>query len=242
MKKLTILTGGMMLAVAATGFAASSAPYKTDSQKLGYTLGYDMGKGLKKQGVSIDSAALQAGFNDGSVGSKAKMSKDDMKSAIGKYRTHLLAQLKKEHAKEMAKMEADAKTNAAKSKAYLAKVSKESGVKKLTDGVYYKVLKKGTGAVPTKSDVVTVNYKGTLMNGKVFDSSYKRHKPATFPVSAVIAGWTDALTHMPVGSTWMLYIAPSKAYGKMAPPEIGPSQALTFKVDLIKINKPAKKS
>lgn len=231
-----------MLATAATGFAATSTTYKSDSQKLGYTLGYDMGKGLTKQGVTINSTALSAGFRAGTAGTTPALSKTEMKAAISKYRNHLLAQLKKEHAKEMAKLATDAKTNAAKSTAYLTKISKERGVKELTPGVYYKVLKKGTGPVPTKSDVVTVNYQGTLIGGKVFDSSYKRHKPATFPVAAVIPGWTDALTKMPVGSTWMLYLSPSKAYGKMAPPSIGPSQALTFKVDLLKINKPTKKS
>lgn len=121
---------------------------------------------------------------------------------------------------------------------FLAANSKKSGVVTLPDGLQYKVITKGTGAKPTKDDIVTVNYAGTLVNGKEFDSSYTRGQPATFPVSGVIAGWTEALQMMPKGSTWMLYIPSSLAYGEQGmPPVIGPNETLIFKVELLEVNK-----
>ena len=120
--------------------------------------------------------------------------------------------------------------------AFLAKNKQEKGVVTLDSGLQYKIIQEGTGPKPTLTDTVTVDYEGTLQNGKVFDSSYKRGQPATFPVAGVIAGWTQALQLMPVGSTWMLYIPASLAYGKQgAPGAIGPNEMLIFKVHLISI-------
>lgn len=122
--------------------------------------------------------------------------------------------------------------------AFLEANKQKAGVVTLPDGLQYKVIVEGTGAQPTDADVVTVNYSGTLVNGKEFDSSYKRGEPATFPVSGVIPGWTEALKLMKVGSTWELYIPPALAYGEQgAPPVIGPNETLIFKVQLISIKK-----
>jgi FKBP-type peptidyl-prolyl cis-trans isomerase FklB len=122
--------------------------------------------------------------------------------------------------------------------AFLAENAKKPGVVTLPDGLQYKVITKGTGTKPTASDVVTVNYAGTLVNGKEFDSSYTRGEPATFPVNGVIAGWTEALQMMPKGSTWMLYIPSSLAYGEQGmPPVIGPNETLIFKVELLDVKK-----
>ena len=140
---------------------------------------------------------------------------------------------------EKAKLQSEANKTA--SSAYMAKVAKMKGVKKIEDGLYYKVLKAGKGTMPTANDTVKVNYEGKLVNEKVFDSSYERKKPAEFKVNQVIPGWTKALQKMPQGSTWMIYISPDLAYGKFAPPSIGPEQALIFKVELIDVIKPAKK-
>lgn len=122
--------------------------------------------------------------------------------------------------------------------AFLAENAKKPGVVTLPDGLQYKVITNGTGPKPTRNDVVTVNYAGTLVNGSEFDSSYKRGEPASFPVSGVIAGWTEALQLMPKGSTWMLYIPSSLAYGEQGmPPVIGPNETLIFKVELLDIKK-----
>jgi FKBP-type peptidyl-prolyl cis-trans isomerase len=121
---------------------------------------------------------------------------------------------------------------------FLAANKSKPGVTTLPDGLQYKVLTEGKGTKPTLNDTVTVHYAGTLVNGKEFDSSYKRGEAATFPVSGVIPGWTEALQLMPVGSTWELYIPSSLAYGEQgAPPAIGPNETLIFKVELLKINK-----
>jgi len=122
--------------------------------------------------------------------------------------------------------------------AFLASNKAKPGVVTLPDGLQYKIMVKGKGAVPTDRDTVTVHYAGTLINGTEFDSSYKRGEPTSFPVNAVIAGWTEALKLMPVGSTWMLYIPANLAYGAQgSPPTIGPDEVLVFKVQLLGINK-----
>ena len=122
--------------------------------------------------------------------------------------------------------------------AFLASNKTKPGVVTLPDGLQYKVLVEGKGAKPTLNDTVTVHYAGTLVNGKEFDSSYKRGEPATFPVAGVIAGWTEALQLMPAGSTWELFIPANLAYGEQgAPPAIGPNETLIFKVQLIDVKK-----
>jgi FKBP-type peptidyl-prolyl cis-trans isomerase FklB len=121
--------------------------------------------------------------------------------------------------------------------AFLLANKTKPGVVALPDGLQYKVIVAGTGAMPVDGDVVTVDYEGKLVNGTEFDSSYKRGEPASFPVNGVIAGWTEALKLMKTGSTWELYIPASLAYGEQgAPPAIGPNETLIFKVHLISIN------
>ena len=170
-----------------------------------------------------------------SHGGKTALTDAQMKETMMKFQKEMMAKMQ-------AKKDETSKTNLTASNAYIAKVAKMKGVKKITDGLYYKVLKAGTGAMPKANDTVTVNYEGKLINGKVFDSSYKRGTPAEFKVNQVIPGWTKALETMPQGSTWMLYISPDLAYGKFAPPSIGPNQALIFKVELIKVKAATLKS
>ncbi len=242
MKFLPKLLPVVLLVAAGTSFAASTPTYTTQDQQLGYTLGYDMGKGLKQQGVSVDITAFNAGYTAANSNATPALSADQMKAATDQYRQVVMASMKKEQAAQQAKIDAQATTNATASQAFITKTSKQDGVMKLSDGVYYKVITMGKGPMPKATDTVTVNYEGSLMDGKVFDSSYARHTPASIPLNAVIPGWTTALTHMPVGSTWTLYLSPDQAYGKYAPPVIGPNQALVFKVELIKIDAPAAKS
>ena len=121
-------------------------------------------------------------------------------------------------------------------KAFLAKNAKEDRVTTTTSGLQYKVLRAGDGPKPTANDSVVCNYRGTLLNNKEFDSSYKRGQPATFPVSGVIKGWTEALQLMPVGSKWQLFVPPDLAYGQRgAGADIGPNSTLIFEVELISI-------
>lgn len=134
--------------------------------------------------------------------------------------------------------QSEATKNQAAGDAFLATNKKKPGVVTLSDGLQYKILNKGDGKSPTDTDTVTVNYEGKLIDGTEFDSSYKRGQPATFPVNGVIQGWTEALKLMKPGSTWMLFIPASLAYGEQgSPPAIGPNETLIFKVNLISINK-----
>lgn len=135
-------------------------------------------------------------------------------------------------------MQSSAGQNKTAGDAFLAANKNQPGVVTLPDGLQYKVITQGKGQVPSGNDIVTVDYSGTLTDGTEFDSSYKRGQPATFPVSGVIPGWVEALKLMKAGSTWMLYIPPSLAYGEQgAPPAIGPNETLIFKVHLIDVKK-----
>lgn len=120
---------------------------------------------------------------------------------------------------------------------YMAKIAKQEGIKKLANGVYYEVITEGNGAVPADTNRVKVNYEGKLIDGKVFDSSYERKQPTTFRCNQVIPGWTEALTHMPVGSKWKVYIPQEQAYGSREAGLIKPFSALTFEIELVSIEK-----
>jgi len=138
--------------------------------------------------------------------------------------------------KQQAEMQQQGETNKKEGEAFLAANKGKEGIVTLPSGLQYKILTAGTGSKPTSADTVVCNYRGTLINGTEFDSSYKRGQPATFPVSGVIKGWTEALPMMPVGSKWQLFIPADLAYGDRAPgPEIGPNSTLIFEVELLSI-------
>ena len=228
MKKQLILGACALMVTGMVG----AATLHTQTDKVSYTIGYDMGKSFSKKSVPVNQEALNAGLTAGLKGATPAISEKEMHATMLAFQKEMMK-------KAMAKQMAVAKKNEAASDAYIAKVSKENGVKELEKGLYYKVIKQGHGQVPKATDTVVVNYKGMLSDGKVFDSSYKRGQPATFKVNQVIPGWTKALQHMTVGSTWELYIAPKLAYGKFAPPTVGPNQSLTFQVQLLSVKKAA---
>lgn len=229
-----ILVAGF--SVTACANASLFAPsLKTEMDKVSYAIGFEIGNGFNKQSINVQPAQFEAGFNDGLTAKKPAMTQEDMQSTLNDYQKKLISA-------QMAKQQLAASANQTASDAYLKKIAAEPGVTQIQPGLYYKVITAGTGKMPSAKDVVTVNYEGTLPDGTVFDSSYKRGQPATFPLNQVIPGWTAALQKMPVGSTWMLYIAPSLAYGTTAPAQIGPNQALTFKVELLSIQKTGAKA
>jgi FKBP-type peptidyl-prolyl cis-trans isomerase FklB len=213
-----------------TGTAAKPAPLplKTPKDKASYAIGMSMAKGMKAQGVDIDPAILARGLKDGLAG-KPQMTDEEAQAALADLQKNVRAQQE-----EKAKVAAD--VNKKQGDAFLAANKAQSGVVALPSGLQYKILKEGTGAKPTTADTVVCNYKGTLLNGKEFDSSYKRGQSATFPVGQVIKGWTEALQLMPVGSKWQLWIPADLAYGaKAAGPDIGPNSTLVFEVELVSI-------
>jgi FKBP-type peptidyl-prolyl cis-trans isomerase FklB len=225
-------TSGAKTAAKKPGSTAKTAPaatLKTKKDKDSYALGMSIGTGLHRQGVPVDPAMVARGLRDAMTGSKMLMSEDEMKST--------LQQLRSEVGKEQAaKAHAAGEVNRKEGEAFLSANKAKEGVTTLPDGLQYKVVKEGSGPKPTASDTVTVNYRGTLVNGKEFDSSYKRGQPTTFPVGGVIKGWTEALQLMPVGSKWELYIPADLAYGDNPPdPSIGPGETLVFEVELLSI-------
>jgi len=205
----------------------------TRKQKFSYALGMNFGNGwrerLKSQNVDYDPALMLQGFKDALNNSKTLMTTEEAQTVL----KEVGGELQKE---QQAKMKEAADKNKADGEAFLAANKEKEGVVTLPSGLQYKILTEGTGPKPTANDTVVCNYKGTLINGTEFDSSFKRGKPATFPVGRVIKGWTEALQLMPVGSKWQLFIPPDLAYGQNgAGGEIGPNATLIFEVDLVSI-------
>jgi len=188
-----------------------------------------IGLGLHKQGVDVDPALVARGVRDQMGGTKTLMSEDEMRATLQQLRGDLVKQ-------QEAKTREAGAANRKEGEAFLAANKAKPGVITLPDGLQYKVLTEGTGPKPTASDTVTVNYRGTLVSGKEFDSSYKRGQPVSFPVGGVIKGWTEALQLMPVGSKWQLFIPADLAYGDRPPgSDIQPGDALIFEVELLSI-------
>jgi FKBP-type peptidyl-prolyl cis-trans isomerase len=216
-----------------TAKSAAPSPLKTRTQKFSYALGMNIGTGLganlKKQSVEVDSALVAQGLKDAMAGKKTLLTEDEAKAVL----TDVQNDVKKEQAE---KMKVAGEKNKTDGEAFLAANKSKDGVVTLADGLQYKILTAGTGAKPAASDSVVCNYKGTLINGTEFDSSYKRGQSATFGVSQVIKGWTEALQLMPVGSKWQLFIPSNLAYGERgAGGDIGPDSTLIFEVELLSI-------
>jgi len=185
---------------------------------------------MHKDSVDIDSSILVRGLRDGLAGGKTLMTDDEVRAALTALQTDL-------RAKREAKLQELAATNKKEGEAFLAENKTKEGVVTLPSGLQYKILSEGTGPKPTAADSVVCNYKGTLIDNSEFDSSYKRGQPATFPVTGIIKGWSEALQLMPVGSKWQLFIPPDLAYGERGGPGggIGPNATLIFEVELMSI-------
>jgi FKBP-type peptidyl-prolyl cis-trans isomerase len=202
---------------------------KTPKDKFSYALGMNLGTSLHKQSVDIDPAILAQGLRAAMTGAKPLMTIEEAQAALAEVQNDL-------RKKQMEKMQAAGEANKKEGDAFLAANKTKEGVVTLPSGLQYKILKAGTGPKPTANDSVVCNYRGTLINGTEFDSSYKRGQPATFPVTGVIKGWTEALQLMPVGSKWQLFIPSSLAYGERgAGAEITPNATLIFEVELMSI-------
>jgi FKBP-type peptidyl-prolyl cis-trans isomerase len=222
----------------ATAKTAAPLALNTDRDKQSYAIGINVGRGLsqnlKQSGVDTDPVILTRAIKDVLAGDKQAMTDQEAQEIL----KTLQAGMQKEQQLKQAQL-GDA--NKKEGEEFLAANKSKEGVTTLPDGLQYKVLQAGTGPKPTAADSVTVNYRGTLLNGTEFDSSYKRGQPATFNVGQIIKGWTEALELMPVGSKWQLFIPSDLAYGaRGAGRDIGPNAALIFEVELLSIQpKPA---
>ncbi|HYL84980.1 MAG TPA: FKBP-type peptidyl-prolyl cis-trans isomerase [Candidatus Angelobacter sp.] len=206
---------------------------KTEKDKVSYAIGMNEGKrlkqGIKQSEVDVDSAILLRAFKDALADAKLLLTDQEMQSTL----TTLQADIRKKQ--ELLQQQA-ADNNKKEGEAFLSSNGTKEGVTTLPSGLQYKVLEEGTGPKPNPGDMVTVNYRGTLLNGTEFDSSYKRGQPANFAVGQVIKGWTEALQLMPVGSKWQLFIPSELAYGaRGAGRDIAPNSTLIFEVELLSI-------
>jgi FKBP-type peptidyl-prolyl cis-trans isomerase FklB len=221
----------MCAAVALSGaaFAADAPELKTDKEKLSYSIGMDIGGNLKRQSVEVDPDLLAKGLKDSYGGGKTVLTEDEARKAITDFQKTMTAK----QAETMKKL---SEKNKADGEKFLAENAKKEGVKTLPSGLQYKEIAPGTGKSPKATDTVTTHYKGTLIDGTEFDSSHKRGQPATFQVSGVIPGWTEALQSMKEGAKWQLFVPSNLAYGERgAGREIGPNAALIFEVELISV-------
>jgi FKBP-type peptidyl-prolyl cis-trans isomerase FklB len=223
----------IILSIIALSFALSAfgedkpAQFKDEKDKFSYAIGLNIGMNFKLQNVDVNPDVVFTGLKDGIAG-KPQMTTDQIRETLMEFQ------------KDMQQKQAEAgKRNEADATKFLADNKTKDGVKTTASGLEYKVLKEGNGAQPKSSDTVTVNYRGTLLDGTEFDSSYKRGQPATFPVAGVIKGWTEALQLMKVGSKYQLFIPPSLAYADRSPsPTIPANSLLIFEVELLKVESP----
>lgn len=229
----------ILLAVITLVFAASAvnaAELTTDKQKTGYAIGLNFAMMLSQQLTPVkkhlEMDAFLAGLKDGLSGQKPQMQITEIKAVLQKLQQTMQA----EQAVMMKENANKGKVNLEKGKAFEAANKSKPGVKVTASGLQYKVIKEGTGAQPTLKDTVKVNYKGSLIDGTVFDSSYDRGEPVTFPLGQVIEGWKEGLQLMKEGGKYEFVIPANIAYGTQAPASIGPNSTLVFEVELIKVN------
>jgi FKBP-type peptidyl-prolyl cis-trans isomerase FklB len=209
--------------------AEDSQVLKTPKDKVSYIIGIDIGKAFKKQGLDIDSELLVKGIKDSLAGDKFLLGEQEIREIMAGLQQKMAAQEAEQRKKLMER-------NKMEGEAFLAENKKKAGVQTLPSGLQYKIIRPGTGKKPQKTDTVSTHYRGTLIDGTEFDSSYRRGKPASFSVGGVIPGWTEALQLMEEGAKWQLFLPANLAYGERgAGREIGPHAVLIFEVELISV-------
>jgi FKBP-type peptidyl-prolyl cis-trans isomerase FklB len=233
MKKLVVIAIIMSLGlVSCSRDKVDKSDLKTLKDKASYAIGLDFGRSMRKNQMDVDADKILAGIRDGLKSDTSKVLTDvEIEKIMDQFQQDLIA-------KQQKKMKEDADKNKKEGEAFLKENSKKAGVVTLPSGLQYKVVASGKGKKPAATDKVVVNYRGTFINGKEFDSSIKRGQPAVFPVSGIIKGWTEALLLMSVGDKWTLYIPSDLAYGdRGAGGIIPPGATIIFEVELLDINK-----
>ena len=230
MKRLIICLGAVC--IASIGLAQDKAQLKDQKDKASYSIGYDIGETFKKQNVELNPDTLFGGLKDALAGKEALLTKEDREKTLQAFQKEMME-------KQIAASKEAATKNAAEGEKFLAENKKKDGVKTTASGLQYKVLKEGSGPSPKETDTVVVQYKGTLIDGTEFDSSYKRNEPASFQVNRVVKGWIEALQLMKAGAKYQLFIPSSLAYGERGAGQlIGPNATLIFEVELLSIKAP----
>jgi FKBP-type peptidyl-prolyl cis-trans isomerase FklB len=219
--RLGLATGILLLAAPAL---AADKP-KSDKERFSYAVGWQIGQNMKQQGTEVDAKTLAQGLQDAQSGAQPRLTNDEMQVAV-----------QAQQQRQVAQRETLAKKNLETGKAFLADNKKKAGVVATASGLQYKVLKAGKGKQPKATDTVEVHYRGTLLNGTEFDSSYQRNQTATFPIHGVIKGWQEALPLMKEGAKWQVWIPADLAYGERgAGRAIGPNETLVFEIELLAV-------
>ncbi len=228
MKLSTVAATALSLATLSLQ-AQGQVTLKDQKDKVSYCIGINIGSSFKQQGIDVNLDVLMAGFKDALSGSKTILTQEEIQQTLMTFQRELMTK-QAEHAKELTEK------NKKEGEAFLVENKKKEGVKTTASGLQYKIITEGKGKRPTADDTVRVHYKGTLLDGSEFDSSYKLGEPAEFSVSGVIPGWTEAVQLMPVGSKWQLFIPSKLAYGEQGQgPVIGPNATLIFEVELLAV-------
>lgn len=215
----------LVAAFAVTSATAHETPeLETQKQKASYSIGVNIGSSLKQQGLEIDPELVGAGLRDAFTGAETKLSQEQIMETLLAFQNEMRQQ-----------QDAKAEDSKKKGEEFLAANKEKEGVKTLPSGLQYKVLKQGAGKTPTADDTVKAHYRGTLIDGTQFDSSYDRDEPLSIQVTGVIPGWTEALQIMPVGSKWQLFIPSDLAYKESGSGPIGPNETLIFEIELLEI-------
>ena len=209
--------------------AQENQTLKSQKEKISYIIGMDMGNNFKKQSIDIDPDILSRGIKDVLAGAKPQVSEQEAREIMASFE-------KERRAKQEEERKAVGEKNKVEGEKFLAENKSKEGVITLPSGLQYKVITPGKGKKPQLADIVVAHYRGTLIDGTEFDSSYRRGQPTTFPVSMVIRGWTEALQLMEEGAKWQLFIPPNLAYGERGAGQvIGPNAVLIFEIELISI-------
>ena len=205
--------------------SAADSPFKSTKEKASYALGANIGKTLGQNGAEIDLDIYMKALKDGMSGAPLQLTDEQIRETIMAFQADLRTKSMEKNKKE--------------GEEFLRENKKKEGIVTTPSGLQYQVVTKGTGKLPGSNDTVVCHYRGSLINGTEFDSSYKRSEPTSFPVTGVIKGWTEALLMMPVGSKWKLFIPSELAYGERGQRNIPPNSALLFDIELVSIKDPS---
>lgn len=219
--------------------AITGTDLKTEEDKVSYSLGFQMGSGFRRDALSINLDLFSQGIRDGFTGSGQILNEEEMNKTMAAFQQQMRAKKQAETMKKMEERKKQGEANKEAGAKFLEENKAKEGVVTLKSGLQYKILEEGTGPSPKATDTVKCQYRGTTIDGKEFDSSYKRGEPATFALNRVIKGWSEGLQLMKVGGKWQLFVPPELAYGpRGAGKDIGPNETLIFEVELLGIEEP----
>jgi FKBP-type peptidyl-prolyl cis-trans isomerase FklB len=235
MKRTIIAFAGASL-LAGQVLAADKPALTEQKDKVSYSIGLNIGSGMKREGLELNPELVAAGLKDAFTGATPRLTDEQVRETLIAFQKEMMAKQMEQAQAQAENAKVLGEKNRKEGEEFLAANKKKKGIKTLASGVQYEVLTEGKGPKPKASDTVKTHYRGTLIDGTEFDSSYKRNEPAVFPLEGVIPGWTEALQLMPVGSKWRLFLPSDKAYGENgAGEDIGPNSTLIFEVELLGI-------